>query len=105
MRMGDNDGKLSGVLVIWAAATQEVLWAVATRVVGDKDICIIPEVMTSTPLDPCAYDETRLKRGQMTTRVIVDATKPVDLPFLTRITPPEDLWNTMNLKDYLKQPY
>jgi len=80
---------------------EEVLWAIATRVVGDKDISIIPEV-TGAHLDPCAYDETRLKRGSMVSKVIIDATKPVDLPFATRITPPQDLWSSMKLADYLK---
>jgi len=80
---------------------QEVLWAIATRVVGDKDISIIPGV-TSEHLDPGAYDETRLQRGYMASKVIIDATKPVDLPYSTRITPPSELWNSMNLTDYLK---
>ncbi len=80
---------------------QEVLWAVATRVEGDKDISIIPEA-TGAHLDPTAYDETRLKRGPMTNKVIIDATKPVGLPFATRITPPEGLWKSMNLADYLR---
>ena len=80
---------------------QEVLWAVATRVEGDKDISIIPGV-TGAHLDPTAYDETRLKRGPMTTKMIIDATKPVTLPFATRITPPQDLWDSMKLEDYLK---
>ena len=80
---------------------QEVLWAVATRVEGDLDISIIPGV-TGAHLDPTAYDETRLKRGPMTSKVIIDATKPVDLPFATRITPPEGLWKSMSLDDYLR---
>lgn len=80
---------------------EEVLWAIATRVVGDKDISIIPQV-TGAHLDPTAYDETRLERGSMVSKVIIDATKPVDLPFATRITPPQDVWNSMKLEDYLR---
>ncbi|MFC2013899.1 UbiD family decarboxylase [Chloroflexota bacterium] len=79
---------------------QEVLWAIATRVVGDLDISVIPGV-TGQHLDPSAYDETRLNRGAMNTKVIIDATKPVDLPFSIRIAPPKNLWNSMNLDDYL----
>ncbi len=79
---------------------EEVLWAIATRVVGDKDISIIPGV-TGAHLDPTAYDETRLKRGPMTSKIIIDATKPVDLPFATRITPPQELWDSMNLDKYI----
>ena len=79
---------------------QEVLWAVATRVTGDLDIIHIPGV-TGAHLDPTSYDETRLKRGPVTTRTIIDATRPVALPFATRITPPKELWNSMNIGDYL----
>lgn len=79
---------------------QEVWWAVATRVTGDRDIVNIPGVV-GAHLDPTAYDETRLKRGPITTRTIIDATRPVTLPFPTRITPPKALWDSMNLEDYL----
>ena len=79
----------------------EVMWAIATRVVGDRDISIIPGA-TGQRLDPCAYDETRLGRGYMVSKVIIDATKPADLPFATRITPNKQLWDSMQLDDYLK---
>jgi len=46
---------------------------------SDFDISIIPGV-TGHLLDSTAYDETPLKRGPMTTQIIVDATKPVGLP-------------------------
>jgi len=78
---------------------QEVWWAVATRVAGDKDISSIPEV-TGAHLDPTGYDETRLKRGPLTTRTVIDATRPVTLPFPTRITPSKDLWNSMDIDEY-----
>ncbi|MEE8205229.1 MAG: UbiD family decarboxylase, partial [Dehalococcoidales bacterium] len=60
----------------------EVMWAMATRVVGDRDISIISEA-TGQRLDPSAYDETRTgnaqtSRGYMVSKVIVDATRPVD---------------------------
>ncbi len=84
----------------------EVLWAMATRVVGDRDISIISEA-TGQRLNPSAYDETRAlnreeSRGNMVSKVIIDATKPVDLPFATRITPNKELWQAMQLEDYLK---
>jgi 4-hydroxy-3-polyprenylbenzoate decarboxylase len=83
---------------------EEVLWAISTRMRGDLDIDMIPGVVGNR-LDPAgAYDELRHKKKNalMTTKVIIDATKPVDLPFPTRITPNKKLWETMNLKDYLK---
>ena len=79
---------------------KDVWWAVATRVVGDRDISNISEV-TGAHLDPTAYDETRLKRGPLTTRTVIDATRPVTLSFPTRIIPSEELWDSMNTDDYV----
>ena len=78
---------------------RDVLWAVATRVQGDKNINIIPWVAGSH-LDPLAYDETRLGKGPMTTKVIIDATKPVELGFSERVKPSAELMDKINLKDY-----
>lgn len=82
---------------------QEVLWAVATRVIADKDISIIPWV-TGSDIDPSAYNETGIQHGHMSSKVIIDATKPVDSAFATRITPPEELWKSMKLIDYIDLP-
>jgi len=79
---------------------EEVLWAIATRVDGDSDIHTIPGV-TGVPLDPTAYGETRYDKGYMTSKTIIDATKPVNLPFANRVTPSKELWNSINLTDYL----
>jgi UbiD family decarboxylase len=79
---------------------REVWWAVSTRAIADQDFSIIPRV-TSTLLNPCSYDETRLERGAMLTYIIIDATKPIDRPFLTRVAPNQDYWNKMRLEDYI----
>jgi len=78
---------------------EEVLWAVATRTRADRDISIIPGVL-GDPLCPTSYDETGGNRGQMISKVIIDATKPVSLPFPSRVAPPEDLWASIKLEDY-----
>ena len=80
---------------------EEVTWAIATRATPDLDIITIPRILGG-PLNPTSYDETRLKRGLMNSKMIIDATKPVELPFPTRVTPPKNLWNSMKLEDYLK---
>lgn len=79
---------------------EEVQWAIATRVKADQDISIIP-MATGPMLDPCSYDETRLKRGWMRTKLVIDATKPVEVPFAIPITPSKELWESMNLEDYI----
>ena len=67
----------------------------------DRDISIISEA-TGQRLDPSAYDETRQGRGYMVSKMIIDATRPVNLSFATRITPNRELWQFMKLEDYLK---
>jgi UbiD family decarboxylase len=47
----------------------EVLWAVATRMQADRDLCVIPNAMGAI-LDPSTRDGT-------TAKVIVDATRPI----------------------------
>jgi 2,5-furandicarboxylate decarboxylase 1 len=78
---------------------EEVLWAIATRLVADLGISIIPRV-TGAQLDPTSYDETRLGRGHMTSKVIIDATKPIGLPFAMMINPHSELWDSIKLEDY-----
>ena len=79
----------------------------ATRVDGASDIAIIPGV-TGPGLHPYSHDEAGSihdeagrRVGHMTAKIIVDATKPVELPFPTRVTPPKDLWESMKLEDYV----
>lgn len=80
---------------------EEVLWAVATRSEWDEDLLLVPRT-TGAHLDPTAYNESRLNRGHMTTKAVIDATRPVDKPFATRITPSPELWQSMRLADYIK---
>jgi 2,5-furandicarboxylate decarboxylase 1 len=112
-----GQGKQAGLAALGAAAhaktcivvdddvdifdDNEVLFALATRMVPGRDITII-ENSAGNHLDPAAFDETRLKHGSLQDLLIIDATKPLTLPTFTRITPPEDLWNTMKLEDYVK---
>ncbi|MFC1965005.1 UbiD family decarboxylase, partial [Chloroflexota bacterium] len=78
----------------------EVLWAIGTRVRADSDILIIPR-MPTIHLNPCAYNETETWTGYMDAKILIDATKPADLPFAVRVTPPKSLWDYMKLEDYL----
>lgn len=79
---------------------QEVLWALGTRVRPDVDISIVPG-LTANELDPTSHDEAGLGRGDLNAQVIIDATKPVNVPFPIRVTPRRDLWKSMKLEDYV----
>lgn len=112
-----GEGKLAGIAALsghtWATMVVvvdddvdvfnegDVLWAIATRVVAEKDVSIISNV-TGQRLNPSAHNESQGGRGYMVSKMIIDATKPVDSPFSTRITPNKNLWQTMQLNDYLK---
>ena len=57
----------------------DVLWALSTRVVPDRDILIIPGARGNR-LDPTTYTITRLARDGMVTKMGIDATIPMGLP-------------------------
>lgn len=79
----------------------EVMWAVATRVQADKDVIVMPESYVCE-LDPSAYDiKDRTDRGYLNAKWVIDATKPVGLPFQERSTVPHEVWRDIRLEDYL----
>ncbi len=63
---------------------EEVLWAIATRVQADQDVDIIKNVK-GNPLDPSQTDDI------LTTKMIIDATRPVRRPFEARIDVPREV--------------
>jgi 2,5-furandicarboxylate decarboxylase 1 len=58
----------------------DVLWALSTRVVPDQDLLIIPGARGNR-LDPTTYTITRLARDGMVTKMGIDATIPMGLPY------------------------
>lgn len=62
---------------------RQMLWAIATRVQADSAIDMITNAKGNT-LDPSQIDPI------MTTKMIVDATKPVQRPFSERIKVPDE---------------
>jgi len=77
-----------------------VLWAVNTCMEADRDLTLIPNALGSH-LNPSAYGEVRDERGPLNTKMIFDATRPVNKSFEEPIRPPADVWNRINLKDWL----
>ncbi len=72
----------------------EVLWALSTRVVPERDIFFVPGARGNR-LDPTTYVLTRLARDGMVTKMGVDATVPIGhedpFPRRARIPGVEDL--------------
>jgi 2,5-furandicarboxylate decarboxylase 1 len=79
----------------------QVLWAVATHCEADRDLTIIPNAM-GAHLNPSAYGERRHEKGPMNTKMIIDATRPVTMPFAERIRPPREVWDRIRLEDYIR---
>jgi len=63
-------------------------------------MAIIPNAMGSH-LNPAAYGEVRTESGPMNTKVIIDATRPATLHFEEPIKPPREVWEKINLEEYL----
>jgi 3-polyprenyl-4-hydroxybenzoate decarboxylase len=75
---------------------RQVLWAIATRVQADQDVDMIKNAKGNT-LDPSQTDPI------MTTKMIIDATKPVQRPFSERILVPEEAKARVPMADYVRE--
>ena len=81
---------------------EQVLWAVATRHEADGGLTVIPNI-TGAHLNPSSYGEVRTDRGPMTTKILIDATRPATRHFDERIVPPQEAWNRIRLDDYISK--
>jgi 2,5-furandicarboxylate decarboxylase 1 len=75
---------------------RQVLWAIATRVQADQAIDLIKNAKGNT-LDPSQTDPI------MTTKMIVDATKPIQRPFSERILVPDEAKERVPIADYVRE--
>lgn len=75
---------------------RQMLWALATRVQADQAIDIIRNAKGNT-LDPSQTDPI------MTTKMIVDATKPVQRPFSERILVPQEAKDRVPMADFVRE--
>lgn len=81
----------------------EVLWALAMRFQGDRDLKVIPHAM-GAHLNPSAYGYDRLTWGNMETKLIMDATKPLPpFKFAPRAQVKPDVVARIDPADYLEE--
>ena len=76
----------------------EVLWALSTRTQPQRDTFIIPEAMGSR-LDPTVGSDSR---APLTSRMGIDATKPIVQPFSEVCEVPLDLLERIRIEDYIE---
>jgi 2,5-furandicarboxylate decarboxylase 1 len=72
---------------------EEVWWAVATRTQPSEDFDVLRNVKGSI-LDPS------LGEGESTSKMIIDATKPIGYPFANRVQVPEEAMRRVRLSDF-----
>lgn len=71
---------------------QEVMWAFATRVQADQDVDILKNVKGNT-LDPSQTDDI------MTSKMIIDATKPLGRSFAERVRVPDEALGRIRVEE------
>ena len=71
---------------------------------GSRRWVIAVSSKTRAGLDPTGYPPWHSGSGApiLSTRLGVDATKPLDLGFPEVAEPPRELWSGLDLNDYLK---
>jgi 2,5-furandicarboxylate decarboxylase 1 len=82
----------------------KVMWALMTRTQADRSFFTVPGSYVSR-VDPTGYSPWQLgDRGPrvLTTRLGIDATKPLDPGFPEVAEPPRDLWTRLDLSRYLE---
>jgi 2,5-furandicarboxylate decarboxylase 1 len=82
---------------------RKVLWAVMTRTQADRSFFTVPGSYVSR-VDPTGYPPWQSGgKGPavLSTRLGIDATKPLDPSFPEVAEPPRSLWAGLDLRDYL----
>ncbi len=82
---------------------RRVLWAVMTRTQADRSFFFVPGSYISR-VDPTGYPawQSGEKGGRLlSTRLGIDATRPLDPSFPEVAEPPRSMWTQINLSEYL----
>jgi len=79
----------------------DVLWAMATRFQADRNMLILPNALGSH-LNPSAYSRVPGEKGHLETKLIIDATRPLDRPFPEVARAPRALVDRLEPEAYLR---
>lgn len=83
--------------------TEQVLWAVGTRTKPDRDFCFIYDVYGNV-LEASGYSVlSRTEKNGLNTKVLIDATKPVGLPFPEKVDIARDRWEGIDLESLVRK--
>lgn len=79
-----------------------VLWALAMRFQADRDLVVLQNIIGSH-LNPTAYGHNRMEKGNMETKLIFDATKPLPpYEFPKEAKAPEEVMKRIDLRQYVR---
>ncbi len=79
----------------------DVLWAIATRIQPDKATFFVQDSAVSR-LDPASYSIwSRWEKDTMNTKWAIDATMPIEAPFEERADVPREIWEKIDLSQYI----
>ena len=83
---------------------REVMWAMTTRTQPDRDFFFVPGSFVCI-IDPSGHTgRSRNEHGGLNTRVGIDASRPVDIPFPERCDVKRSLWEGIDLEAYVTSP-
>jgi len=83
---------------------RKVIWAVMTRTQADRSFFFVPGSYISR-VDPTGYppwNSVEKENRLLSTRLGIDATKPLDPLFPEVADPPKSMWTQVDLSEYLK---
>ncbi len=83
---------------------RKVIWAVMTRTQADRSFFFVPGSYISR-VDPTGYPpwhSVEKENRLLSTRLGIDATKPLDPLFPEVADPPKSMWTQVDLSEYLK---
>jgi len=82
---------------------KRVIWAMMTRTQADRSFFFVPGSYISR-VDPTGYPPWQsIGKGAplLSTRLGIDATKPLDIEFPEVAEPPRSMWSQLDLDSYL----
>jgi 2,5-furandicarboxylate decarboxylase 1 len=78
----------------------EVMWAVSSRCQPERGVEIIKDV-SGSGIDPSLPEESKLTRTSLTSKMIIDATRPISKPFAEAVAPQREAMERVE-KDWEK---
>jgi 2,5-furandicarboxylate decarboxylase 1 len=81
----------------------EVLWAVATRSNDTDILTAVPTRNTGPAEDVAGLNSDGGRLAPLTSKLIIDATRPIGKVKNVRVVPPHDVWERLKLEDCFKK--